>query len=74
MRERFSNNKTTKNVTNVGEMIDELSKLPRDLKIKQGFSPSADLVVFNVNDDDRHLQVTDGGEWDEDADIESQDL
>ncbi len=74
MKQRFSNKQTAKNVTNVGEMIDELSRLPRDLKIKQGFSPSADLVVFNIRQDDRHLEVTEGGEWDEEADIESQDL
>ena len=74
MQERFSNNKTAINVRTVGDIINELSRLPRDLRIAQGFSPSADLVVFNADDSDRFLSVEDGGEFDEHADIESQDL
>jgi hypothetical protein len=72
MQECFSNGKWNKNVTTVGEMVDEMSRLPRGLKVKQGFSPSADLVVFNRDGVDRHLSMDEGGQWDEDVDIESQ--
>ena len=74
MKERFSNGKAFKNVQTVGEMLDELSRLPRDLRVVQGFSPSADLVIHNVSSSDRHLSLDDGGNLDEEADIESQDL
>lgn len=73
MRERFSNGETHKNVTNVGELIDELSHLPRELRVKQGFSPSVDLVVFNVRGADRHLAFEEGGDWDLSIDVLDQE-
>ncbi len=74
MDKRFSNGKTSKNVRTVGELVDELSRLPRDLRVTQGFSPSADVVVFNVRTPDIYVTLADGGLWDHEADIESQDL
>lgn len=38
-------------VTSVGEMKAQLAKLPDDLPIKSGFADSAELVVYNINDD-----------------------
>lgn len=43
----FSSGKWYVNCKTVGEVIDELSKLPRDLPCHQGFEKSVDIVVFN---------------------------
>jgi hypothetical protein len=74
MDHRFSNNKLCKNVKTVGQMIEELSRLPSDLRVAQGFSGSGDLVVFNPSHEDRHLQLEEGGSWDTECDPESEDL
>ncbi len=70
MDQRFSNDNWHKNVTTVGEMIDELSRLPRDLPIKQDFSNSADLVLFNRYSSDCHLSVDEGGTWSDEGEDE----
>jgi len=71
---KFSNGELYKNVQTVGEMIDELSRLPRSLRICQGMSQSADLVVYNslfgLDDPDCQLCVEEGGMIDEEVDIE----
>jgi hypothetical protein len=61
----FSNGKWAINVKTVGQMIDELSRLPRDLEVHTFPSESADLVIFNRNPGEGtpHLGVEDGGGW-----------
>lgn len=43
----FSNDKWAIEVFSVGGMIDELSRLPRDMPLSQGSENYADLVVLN---------------------------
>lgn len=64
MNEHFSNGKTAKNVTTVGEVIAELSQLPGELPVRSSFGRSIDLVLFNINKKDRHLAFEDGGDFD----------
>lgn len=40
-------------VETVGEMIEQLKRLPPDLPVQQGFSERAVLTVFNVDADHR---------------------
>jgi len=63
----FSNGKWHKNVTTVGEMVQELSLLDPDIPVKEGFSDSVDIVVFNRDGDDIQVGFDEGGEWGEDA-------
>lgn len=63
----FSNGKWNVNVSTVGELIDELSRLPRTLAVKSGFADSADVVVFN-RDSEPFLELQDGGDWADDED------
>ena len=64
----FSNDKWHINCETVGDVIDELSNLPRDLPVKSSFTDSVDLVVFNRKQDDVHLAFEDGEEWDDEDD------
>ena len=74
VKERFSNGKTAINVMNVGELIYQLQRLPIETPVVMGFSPSADLVLFNPEGPDPHIALDETGAWDEDVSIESQDL
>lgn len=38
-------------VTSVGELKAQLALLPDDLPVKSGFADSAELIVYNINDD-----------------------
>ncbi len=59
----FSNGKWNKNVSTVGELISELSLIDPDMPIQQGFSDSVDIVIFNRDQDDRHIEFEDGETW-----------
>jgi hypothetical protein len=63
----FSNNNWHVNCETVGDVIDELNRLPRDLPIVQGFADSVDLVVFNRDQENAHLSFEDGGDWSDDS-------
>jgi hypothetical protein len=63
----FSNGQWKKNCRTVGDVLDELGRLPRDLPVHSGFTDSVDLVVFNRKQPDQHLEFADGGDWDESA-------
>lgn len=67
----FSNGKWAKTVTTVGEAIEELKRLPPDMPVRQGFSDSVDLVVFNRDKIDMHCSFEEGGDWDTDDDPQS---
>lgn len=68
----FSNGKWSINVRTVGEMIDELSRLPRDMQVKQGFEDSTDIVVFNRNTEP-FVEMEDGNRWDDEDEDEGED-
>lgn len=74
VKERFSNGQFAINVTTVGELITQLQLLPKEVPVVMGFSPSADVVLFNANGPDPHVSLDEAGAWDEEVDIESQDL
>lgn len=64
MKNRFSNGETHIKVMTVGEAIKELSLLDQELPMDQDYDHGgSDLVVMNVNDDDAHLHVDEGGCW-----------
>lgn len=63
----FSNGKWHKNVSTVGEMIEELKLLDPDMPVNQDYDgKGTDIVVFN-RESDPIVQFCEGGEWDEDA-------
>lgn len=63
----FSNGKWHKNVSTVGEMIEELKLLDPDMPVDQDYDgKGADIVVFN-RESDPHVQICEGGEWDDDT-------
>lgn len=50
--EFYHESKPTPKVMNVGELIDQLKRLPKDLPIKQNYPEiGASLVVFNIRSD-----------------------
>ncbi len=51
----------------VEELIYLLQKLPGDLPIKQGFNNGCTLIVFNVSEEDAHLEVMEVEEDDDDS-------
>ena len=61
----FSNGKWHITVKNVGQLIDELSRLPRDLRVMQDAAPGADLCVYNRGQRDVHVEVNEAGFWDD---------
>lgn len=65
---KFSNGKLSKNCATVGDVIDELSRLPRELPVEASFTESVDLVVFNKGKPDAHLEFMSCGDWDDDED------
>lgn len=71
----FSNGNWCKNVKTVGEVIAELSLLDPDLPVCMGFDDSvgADLVVFNRDKPDKHLEFCDGKEWDNEFGTDRED-
>lgn len=54
-------------VRTVGEMIEQLQRLPPDLEVRAGWSDAAMLVVYNINNRDCiHLEICEVDEDDED--------
>lgn len=64
----FSNDKYRINCTTVGDVIDELIRLPRDLPVELADSGSIELVVFNRNQDDVHLAFEKYDDWNDEDD------
>ena len=50
----------------VGDLIDELKRLPEELEIKVGFGDGAKIVVFNVGQDDIHVELCELDDDDDD--------
>ena len=65
---KFSNGELHKNVQTVGDVVRELSRIDQSMRVKNGFSESVDITIFNQGDDDEHVTFCDGGEWDESVD------
>lgn len=47
---------------NVGQLKKLLAELPDDLPVCDGWGGSPEVVVFNIRQDDRHLQLVDAHE------------
>jgi len=45
----------------VGELIEQLQRLPCDLPIKQGYEDGCTLTVYNIKTD-AHLEITEADE------------
>ena len=41
----------------VGELIDELSRLPRELEVSTGFNTGAMVCLFNIDKDGMHVEI-----------------
>ena len=55
----------------VGELIDELSRLPRELEVSIGFNNGAMVVLYNIDNDGMHVEIVevepeDDDDWLED--------
>lgn len=50
----------------VGELIDELSRLPRELEISTGFNNGAMVVLYNIDKDGMHVEIVEVDPEDED--------
>lgn len=59
----FSNGKWAIEVHAVGELVDELSRLPREMKTRMAFSGSTDIAVLNRGQDSEHVGFDHGGFW-----------
>jgi hypothetical protein len=67
LEKAFSNGKWAITVHTVGELIDELSRLPRDLPVDQEYEGrGSDLVVIN-RDSDAHIRLDEAGFWDDES-------
>jgi hypothetical protein len=41
----------------VGDLIEQLQRLPPDLEVRAGWYAGAALVVFNIDRDNMHLEI-----------------
>ena len=41
----------------VGELIDELSRLPRELEVSTGFNTGAMVCLYNIDKDGMHVEI-----------------
>lgn len=46
----------------VGQLIEQLQRLPADLPVMHGFDYGCCLTVYNINQDDAHLEIVDAGD------------
>lgn len=53
---------------NVGELIDELSRLPRELEISTSFNNGAMVCLYNIDKDGMHVEIGEVEPSDEDDD------
>ena len=53
------------NCRNVEEVIEQLNKLPSNLKTEIGFGKGVDLVIFNYGQPDMHLSFEEAGDSNE---------
>jgi hypothetical protein len=40
----------------VGEVIEHLSRLPKDLNVEQGFGDAVRIVVYNIDSENPHVE------------------
>lgn len=66
--ERFSNGQTAIAVFTVGDLIEELQKLPAETPVRSDFSEGADVVLFNANTKLAHVRLCEEGEFTQDDD------
>lgn len=62
----FSNSGWSIKAMTVGDMIEELQKLPPDMSVELFPSQGVDLVVFNRGMKEEHLGFKEAGSWSED--------
>jgi len=59
----FSNESWAVNVTTVGEMVDELSRLPKDMPVQGVLEDTVDAVTMNRRSASAFVAFEEGGEW-----------
>ena len=57
----------------VGELIDELSRLPRELEVSTGFNTGAMVCLYNIDKDKMHVEIVevepeDDDDWPDEED------
>lgn len=57
-------------VRTVGEMVEQLQRLPPELEVTAGWSNAAMLVVYNIDKDGMHLEVCEVDDDDDDDEDE----
>jgi len=66
--ERFSNGQAMITAMTVGDVIAELSHLPADTPVRQGYNFGCDITLFNASADDAHIEFVEQDEADDDDD------
>lgn len=65
LKTAFSNGKSVKNVRTVGQLIEELQRLPPSLPVDQGYDDDGtDIVIFNIESGSPHVSFAEGLDWD----------
>lgn len=55
---KFYNGDKHPKARTVGELAALLAELPQSLKLRTSFQKPAELIVYNINNNSRHLQIT----------------
>lgn len=63
--ERFSNGDTAKTCMTVGDLIEELQRIPAETPLRSDGTGGVDVVIFNANDRNSHVRFEDAGAWDD---------
>ncbi len=63
--ERFSNGDTAKTCMTVGDLIEELQRLPAETPLRSDGTGGVDVVLFNANERNSHVRFEEAGSWDD---------
>lgn len=63
--ERFSNGQAMITAMTVGDVIAELSLLPADTPVRQGYNFGCDITLFNAGAHDAHIEFVEQDEADD---------
>lgn len=60
--EFYSDDEDSPYAETVEDLIEQLQRLPPDLPVKHGFDHGCRLTVYNIKQDDVHLEIGDAGD------------
>ena len=71
--ERFSNGDTAKTVLTVGDLIEELQRLPSETPLRSDVAEGVDVVIFNAPTRNSHVRFEPAGVWDYEEDEDDEE-